>query len=181
MTSRALATKSLGEFTIFAQQNSKDFTGDVLASVSRHISQLVNGRERLVYDDAKELIKIIEAVDLSSLSLRSTSPYTQTPTTSSPFYAASRLAATTPPSSIPSGPLSPPKSSLWCRHVNKPNRISATWLTPTPSLHSSASRRLDRSLRDCSNCWRLPASRAGQGSMIRRSASSSGGYRSGHS
>ncbi len=110
---RALATKTLGDFTQFAKQNSKEMTADVLASVSRHISQLINSRERMVFEEARDLLKIIEGVDVSSLSLRSTPLTIQTSITSYPFCVPSNPAVTTPAHSIVLRPYYAHESSHW--------------------------------------------------------------------
>ena len=84
----------LGEFTQLINQNPSEFTGELFGSVSRHLGGLINGRDRLVFDEAKELLKALEVIDTTSLSQRRTPRLTQTPSTCSQCCATSKPVAT---------------------------------------------------------------------------------------
>jgi len=51
------------------------------------VGGLINSRDRLNFDEAKELLKTIETVDKTTLSERSNFPFMKTPSVCFQFYA----------------------------------------------------------------------------------------------
>lgn len=82
-----MSARTLSEFTQLVNQNRQEFSADLFAAVSRHVGGLISSRDRLNFDEAKELLKMIETVDKSTLSERSNFPFMKTPSACFQFYA----------------------------------------------------------------------------------------------
>jgi hypothetical protein len=85
---RIFAAKNFEDFCKVYQQNKQDMSGDLLATTSKHIISLVSPRDyRISFDNANVLLAGLSALDLASLSEKSTSLPTQPPSASSPSCA----------------------------------------------------------------------------------------------